>query len=281
MGRALDGIAVGAKGVKSERHFGSPEVSECGQPTAAVAAQQEVREFSMRNLLFCSAISLCLATTSTMAQVDEGFSDGLVLTSARQPGPQGGAIPVIGLKRRADYLAMQVSFTSDSRDGLVRRQEIHAMLLDALGKAEKSGLELTTGNTVLAQLTRDNYQNIPFQWAGREDTSKADILVTVPLTGNPKDAENRIDSFLRSLERPGRGTVLKTSGARMLAVRNPKQYRSAIVQLIAEDARANAAMFGPDYRVAVDGIDKAVQWSQVNETEVFLYLPYSYRIVAN
>jgi FtsP/CotA-like multicopper oxidase with cupredoxin domain len=64
-----------------------------------------------------------------------------------------------------------------------------------------------------------------------------------------------------------------------LTIVNPDQYRDAIVQLVADNARRYAAMFGPDYAVQVGGIDGQVFWSQVSGTDVFLYVPYRYTIV--
>lgn len=233
----------------------------------------------MRNLHLWLVACLGIATMPVLAQDSPDWGDTYLATP--QQGPQRGAPPVVGLKRRADYIVIMVSFTSDSRDALVRRQEIHAMLLDALGKSDAAGLGLATGNPVLVPLTRANYQSIAFQYAGREDTSKADVMVSVPLTGTPAEAEKRVDTFVSSLTRSGRGTIAKAYGSRMVGVRNPEQYRAQIVRLIADDVRANAELFGPDYRGVVDGIDKPVLWSQAGEAEVFLYLPYSFRISAN
>lgn len=233
----------------------------------------------MRHLHFLTAACISLAASPALAQDSEGW-DGTYLSTPQQ-SQQRGVAPVLGLKRRADYIVIMVSFISDSRDALVRRQEIHAMMLDALSKSEAAGLGLATGNPVLVPVTRANYQNIALQYAGREDTSKADIMINVPLTGTPAEAEKRVDSFIGSLKRQGRGTITKSYGTRLVGLRNPEQYRAQIVRLIAEDVRTNTEVFGPDYRGAVDGIDKPVQWTQVSEAEVFIYLPYTYRIVAN
>lgn len=231
----------------------------------------------MRNLHLLAVACLCFAAMPALAQDSEG-SDDTYLVSPQQ-SQQRGPPPVIGLRHRADYIVIMVSFISDSRDALVRKQEIHAMLVDALGKSETAGLSLATGSPVLMPLTRANYENIALQYAGREDTSMANVMVSVPLTGTAADAEKRVDSFVGSLKRSGRGTITKSSGNRLVGVRNPEQYRRQIVRLIADDVRASAEVFGPDYRGVVEGIDKPVLWSQVSEADVFLYLPYSYRIV--
>lgn len=229
----------------------------------------------MHKVLIGTLACLGLATAPLVAQ-DDDWGDTYIASPAQG---QRAVPPVVGLTRKADDLIMSVSFTSDTRDTLARTEEVHGMLLDALTKGTAAGVTLSTGSPVLAPLTRENYRSIAMGWAGREDTSKADVLVSVPLTTNAAEAEKRIDAFVKSLSRIGRGTIYK-SGARMVGVRNPAQYRAQIVELIADDVRANAEKFGPDYRGVIDGIDQPVQWQQRGESEVFLYLPYSYRIVA-
>lgn len=73
--------------------------------------------------------------------------------------------------------------------------------------------------------------------------------------------------------------MVSTGGGITLTVVNPDQYRDAIVQLVAGDARHMAALFGPDFTFNVTGIDGQVSWSQVSSTEVFLYIPYRYVII--
>lgn len=229
-----------------------------------------------RRVLLLHAAALLLA--SPAAAQEEGYD---YVASSPQPGgaQQRSAQPVIGLRQRADFLVVQVSLTSDSRDATVRKTEIHTMLLDALAKAPGANIELATGAPVLTALTRENYQTVNLTWAGREDTSKTDIMIKVPLSASAAETEKRVDAFIATLKRSGRGTIYK-AGGRQLALRNPGQHREQIVRLIAADARANAEIFGPDYRAIVDGIDRQVQWTQVSDTEVFLYLPYTYRIGA-
>jgi hypothetical protein len=45
--------------------------------------------------------------------------------------------------------------------------------------------------------------------------------------------------------------------------------------LIAADARASAARFGPNYAVEARGLDRPVEWSRASLTDVFLYVPYN------
>lgn len=236
----------------------------------------------MRIRLLGIAAGIGLTAGAALAQAggDTAEFDYVASTPATAYGQQAPSPPLIGLRRKADFIVVTVSFASDSRDALTRRQEIFAMLLDALGKSAAAGLGLATGGPVLAPLTRTNYEDVSLGYAGREDTSKADVMITVPLTGTPQEAEMRVDTFVRSLKRTGRGTITNVYGSRRAGIRNPGQYRAQIVSLVAADARANAEAFGPDYRALVDGLDRPVQWVQVSDSDVFLYLPYSYRIGA-
>jgi uncharacterized protein YggE len=186
--------------------------------------------------------------------------------------------PVVGLRRQADSVVLQVGFSSDSRDAETRKREIHEMLLAALGRAGAAGVELVTGNFELIPVTRANYQDLPLISAGRVDTSQANVMVKVKLAGSTMAAGERLDAFIKGIPRTGRGAIDK-AGALTLTIRNPDQYRDAIVKLVADDARHNAAIFGPDYAVQVGGIDGQISWSQVSGTDVFLYLPYRYTIL--
>jgi hypothetical protein len=186
--------------------------------------------------------------------------------------------PVVGLRRAADAAAMPLAISSDTREEAIRKREIHTALLAAIDRAAAGGLELVSGTVQLDPITRANYQELPFQWAGRVDTSKIDLMVKVRLAGSATAAEKRLVDFIKAVPRSGRAAVEKT-GAMTLTIVDPDQYRDAIVQLVAQDARHNAGIFGPDFTFNIGGIDGPVSWSQVSSTDVFLSLPYRYTIV--
>ncbi len=236
-------------------------------------------EARMKFLPLCILVLATAFAAPGVAQESDDSQDADYQAYSSQP--QQSNFPLIGITRKADFLLVSVAFSSDTREGVTRESEIHKMLLAAIDRAKASGLELATNASILAPLTKSNYKAVPMGSAGRVDTSKVDILVKVALTGTAEEATKRIDDFVKNLPRNGRGSIANTYfKTHTLAVRNPGQYRSAIVKAIAEDVRRNAEMFGPDYRASVAGIDKSVAWMQVNSTDVFLYMPYSYRIFA-
>jgi len=71
---------------------------------------------------------------------------------------------------------------------------------------------------------------------------------------------------------------METQGDLTLSVVSPDQYRGQIIDLIAADAAASAAKFGPGYGVQVSGLDRPVEWARASLTEVALYLPASYTV---
>jgi hypothetical protein len=226
------------------------------------------------------AAAIALATPPALAQQPEAAGIGEVVVTATR-----GNIryfqqdrPVVGLRRAADAAAMPLAISSDAREEAIRKREIHTALLAAIDRAAAGGLELVSGTAQLNPITKANYQELPFQWAGRVDTSKIDLMVKVRLAGSATAAEKRLVDFIKAVPRSGRATVEKT-GAMTLTIVDPDQYRDAIVQLVAQDARHNAGIFGPDFTFNISGIDGLVSWSQVSSTDVFLFLPYRYTIV--
>ncbi|MEG3152866.1 TonB-dependent receptor [Sphingomonas sp. ZT3P38] len=236
----------------------------------------------MNPRLFLAAALLATATAAVPAFAQNAGTPGLgevVVTGNRLNARYAQQDrPVVGLRRQADAAVLQLSIASDSRDPETRKREIHAILLAALDRAAAAGLDLVTGGFELTPVTKASYQDLPLVSAGRVDTSQATLMVKVKLAGSITAAEQRLDAFIKSVPRTGRGTIDKAGGLSLTIV-NPDQYRDAIVQLVADNARHYAAMFGPDYAVQASGVDGQVSWSQVSGTDVFLYVPYRYTIV--
>jgi len=234
----------------------------------------------MRPGLFLAAAILGTATVPVLAQDASAPGLGEVVVTGNRLNARYAQEnrPVVGLRRQADAAVLQIAIASDSRDEATRKREIHTILLAALDRAGAAGVELVTGGFELVPVTKATYQDLPLVSAGRVDTSQANLMIKVKLAGSITAAEQRLDAFIKGVPRTGRGTLDK-SGGLALTIVNPDQYRDAIVQLVADNARHYAGMFGPDYAVQVSGVDGQVFWSQISGTDVFLYVPYRYTIV--
>jgi hypothetical protein len=220
-----------------------------------------------------------LCTPATAQQANAPELGEVVVTSNRLNARYAQENrPVIGLRRQADSAVLQVAISSDARDEATRKREIHAMLVSAIDRAAAAGIELVTGGFELSPVTKANYQELPFVGAGRVDTSQVFLMIKAKLAGSAVAAQQKLDTFVKGVPRSGRGAIDKT-GVLTLTIVNPDQYRETIVKLVAENARHQASIFGPDYAVQVSGVDGQVFWSQVSGTDVFLYVPYRYTIV--
>lgn len=233
----------------------------------------------MKYSTFLLAAAIAAVAVSSNAQTAKGPELGEVIVTGNRlnAGYAQENRPVIGLRRQADSAVRTISFSSDSRDEAIRKTEIHTMLAAAMDKAATAGVELVIGNFELTPVTKANYQELPLNWAGRVDTSKVDVMVKVKLGGSTVTAEQRIDAFVKTLSRNGRGAIDKAGGL-TLTIINPDQYRDEIYKRIATGAKHAVSFYGPEYGVEVTGIDSDVAWQQVSNTEVFLYIPYSFKI---
>ena len=231
---------------------------------------------------FAALAGLLLATSiPAWAQEDYGEGEVIVTASRRESDDYDASIPAIGLRRTADFAVQEVAVTGDTRDAAKRRDEIFAMIRGAIELAARRGdIELATGELVVEPLTLANYRNLPLSSDGRPDTDRASFLVKTRLVagGDAKAALERIEAFIKAVPAVGRAEM-RGAGDLTLSVVSPNQYRLAIVDLVAADAKATAARLGPDYGVEARGLDRPVEWARSGLTEVFLYVPYSYTVL--
>lgn len=221
-----------------------------------------------------------LAGAPAPAQI-VGGEEVVVTASRRDADGYDERIPAVGLKRVADFAVQEVVVSGDTRDGPRRRDEIYALVRSAIQLADRSGgIQLATGDMVVEPLTLENHRNLPLSNDGRPDSDRTVFLIKTRLSGSvdAKSALDRISAFIKAIPPIGRAEV-KGRGDLTLSVVSPDQYRGAIIDLVAADARATAARLGEDYAVEARGLDRPVEWSRASLTEVFLYVPYSYSVI--
>lgn len=240
----------------------------------------------MRSKALMAALLLATATPARAQEVivtaqrrDVG---GASLGYSYNRGIVATGRPVIVLKRTADYAVLSVRIVGDAREMKQRREDLYATIRSAIDLAAKSGVELATGDYVILPLTTANYQALTFSGDGRPDTDQTTFLVKTRLApgADMKTATDKLAKFIASVPKSGRSSLVAMNEA-TLSVVNPDQYRGAIIDLIAADAAASAAKFGPGYGVEVSGLDRPVEWSRAGPTDVFLYLMSSYTVRKN
>ena len=137
-------------------------------------------------------------------QQDLSGQEIIVTASRRSSDGYDDRIPIIGLRRSADYAVQQVLIRGDTRDADKRADEIYCMIRKAIESAgPKSGVELATGEMVVEPLTLANYRHITLEKDNRPDSSKASFLVKVRIGGgvDGKMATERINAFIKQCRR--------------------------------------------------------------------------------
>lgn len=207
--------------------------------------------------------------------------------------------PVIGLKRQADSAVRNIEIVSDSREEDMRKREVQAMLLDAIDRAKAGGFSLVTGQLELVEITRANWQDQFPELAGKAKPSEDDedynddedqtayendggttiirLKVKTKLDGSINNAQQKITSFVKGVPATGRA-LIEQQGGLQLTIKNPDQYRDEIYKRIADGAKHAVSFYGPEYGLEIVGLDQDIAWQQVSNTEVFLYIPYSFKV---
>ncbi|HET9640234.1 MAG TPA: hypothetical protein VFP12_13605 [Allosphingosinicella sp.] len=257
------------------------------------------------NRLSCLALA-GLALFAGPALSQDGGEGEIIVTGTRISGPTAVAVveqrPVIGLKRQADSAVRRIEIVSDSREADLRQREVQAMLLAALDRAKREGMSLVTGHYEVVEVTRDNWRDAFPALAGRpavededddddddeddkpkpgfEDdgsTATVRLMVKTRLEGSIASAQQKIAAFVKGVPATGRSQIEQKGGI-ALTIIDPDQYRDEIYRLVAAGAKHAASFYGEGYSVKVTGLDRDVGWAQVSNTEIFLYIPYSFTV---
>ena len=227
------------------------------------------------SILRWALLSLILLPAPAVAQ-DPGMNEIIVTGSRINRDEGGGGRPAVGLRRTADFAVMYVTIAGDTREMEPRREEILTMVRSAIELAQRSGVELATGDFIVEPLILANYRNLPMSNDGRPDTDRVTFLVKTRLSADTDAASavERIDRFVRAVPATGRAEIRRI-GELTLSVVAPDQYRERILELVATDSQATAARFGSNYAVEARGLDRPVEWMRASLTDVFLYVPYN------
>jgi len=205
----------------------------------------------------------------------------IIVTARRASADDyNSAQPAVGLKRTADFAVQEITITGDTRDPERRATEIYATLTNAIAQAPKSAVQLAYGEVTIQPVTLKNYRDLTLARDSRPDSQKLTLLVKAPLQ-NGRDAQAAqaaITSFVKAVKTDGRA-LLETSDDLTFSIVDPDQYRSAVADAVASDAKAMAAKLGPDYGVEIEGLNRPVEWARTGLSEVLLFIPYKLVIV--
>ncbi|MEM7277264.1 MAG: hypothetical protein AAF385_03990 [Pseudomonadota bacterium] len=209
--------------------------------------------------------------------------DEIVVTGSRVGSFANDSVPVIHIKRHADFLVLNTYIESDSRDAKLRSKEVRETL-EALFKRAKTAKQIELGLIKSFETDNEEFEYIvPFtldaaELSGgyRADTSRVSFVVKSPIQASdtsPEAVLERIEAFTESVKVSGRA-VVADSGDVNLSLVNIAQYRMPLLKMIAEDSKRVSEIFGDDYAVNVAGVDEQVRWKVVGPMQIAIYFPY-------
>ena len=262
----------------------------------------------MKAIALAAIGSIALFASALVAQDEDGGGE-VIVTGSRISNSGSGTVvgslqpPVIWLKRLADSAVRNIEIVSDSRESEMRRREVQTTLLDALDRAKREGFSLVTGQFELVEISRANWQDHFPELAGKADpgdeedddygenednepqaafedngsTATVRLKVKTKLDGSIGSAQLKINSFVKGVPVTGRSQIEQKGGLALTIVK-PDQYRDEIYSRIAAGAKHAVSFYGTEYGLDIVGLDSAIAWKQVSNTEVFLYIPYNFSI---
>jgi hypothetical protein len=232
---------------------------------------------------FASAVAVLgmLSLAPEALAQDEGLGEVIVTAMRREAQDYSAEMPAVGLRRKADFAVVGVSIAGDTRDQAQRQGEIYDMIRAAIAAAPRAGVQLAYGERTLQALTLANYRELSLTNDGRPDSQRTSFLVKVALSGtmDAQAAQSAITAFVKSVKPVGRALMTEIDDL-TLSVVAPDQYRGAVADAIAADARAMAARVGADYGVEIEGLSRPVEWARAGLSDVLLYVPYKLVVVS-
>ncbi|KPF68337.1 hypothetical protein IP88_11875 [alpha proteobacterium AAP81b] len=267
----------------------------------------------MRGIAIVAILLGLLTLAPARAQDASDGAGEIIVTGTLRKAVAGAPVPapppVIGLKRTADSAVRSIEIVSDSREAALRKREIVAMLLDAIERARRDGFSLVTGEFTIVEVTRANWQEQFPRLAAKDDaaaatdeddeddddgdddeaakpqpafaddgsTARLRLKVKARLDGTIGNAEQKLAGFIKSVPVTGRSQI-EPRGRLALTIVNPEQYRDEIYRRVAAAAKHAASFYGPGEGLDITGLDAAIAWNQVGNTEVFLYVPYRFSV---
>lgn len=225
--------------------------------------------------------------TAAIAQEDE-----IIVTGSRISRYESDTVPVMNLKKRADFMVVEVIVESDSRDAKLRKDEVFKTL-SALAERADRDQEIELGIKRTFETDSDEIQIVePFNrnlirdkiltGGGRADTSRAVIVAKTRIGGADSydAAYERLEAFAKGAAVTGRATVTE-SGEPGLSIVDIGQYRAPLLTMIASDNKAVRSVFGDDYRVSISGLEEPVRWRVTGPLDLAIYFPYKSVIAPN
>jgi hypothetical protein len=233
-----------------------------------------------------ATITAVLAPSINPASAQE--LEEIVVTAVRyEDRYESFTVPHVSLKKRADFVVEDLFVESDTRELDTRRNELMQTLND-LGRRAAAGGPVTIAILEESEDEGGDTRVKPFSVSvaeeairsgSRPDTSRVELLIRTAVSADDtiESVEERFDSFVRGLPKPGR--VSLSTGDAQLTLVSPAQYREEVIAAIGQDARAILGALGPGQAVELEGLENQLAWRRTGDLELTVFLPHRLKVV--
>ena len=232
---------------------------------------------------FPVTLAIAISTVAGPALAQSEMNEIIVTGSRISDYYDNDVVPVVHIERRADFMVVNAFIESDSRDAKLRSREV-SQTMKALERTAKSApaIELgllksfETSEREIEYIVEFDEDDVTISRGSRPDTTRVAIVIKTPISDgddSPEEVYDRIDDFIDSVPVTGRATV-SDYGEPGFSLVNIAQYRSPLLKLLAEDARALKTVFGDEYKVHIAGLEAPVRWQAVGPMQLAIYFPY-------
>ncbi len=225
------------------------------------------------------AIAVLGPTAAAIAAIQGGGQTAEIVVTAEKRDYDPQQTPHVTLIRRADNLITAVKVVCDTRDPAQRRSELKDTLRGMIRMAGHSGaVTLGLGDEVVGAFDGTMLDAV-IQPDAKSDTSSAHVVIKTSVSASDTfdAATGRIVAFIKATPKIGRTEILRENDWNLTIV-GPERSRPALLALIAEDAKATAAPFGPAYGVSLDGLQHPITWYQEGPLDLALYIAYKLQV---
>lgn len=239
------------------------------------------------------AFALILPAPLAAAQAPLAALQEIVVSGARISGgntvESGELVPVVKLRRNADFLFVEAVIESDSLEATLRATEVNATLRTLKRQADADpaialSLKKTfeTEDDELIYLVDFSQDAVQLTQGYRPSTTRVTLIVKTPISPTETDvdaATARLEDFIDSVQGEGRASVISDDEYGLTVV-DIEKYRGELLQRLAADAAAAATAFG-GAAIAVTGLQEPVRWKPAGPLQIDIYFPYTLGLSRN
>ena len=221
-------------------------------------------------------IVLLGAALSTDAGPSSGWSSGRTVVLA-VPAPRSVATVLV---MPADFVSVPINVTSDQKNTALAYDESRQAVEMIREKVKENGKFRASTGVISLSEHKSSFGISSGAWS--QPAARAQIYLLVPLTKDRDDifaAGVEAARFIETLRLPGKAKF--ELGKLQLAVENPEQHRSKLLEMIAQEIKKTREALGTQGSVKIEGLESPVLVRQADDRQVELFLNYSLSITTD